>query len=283
MTTTNSKKAKDVVTMQAESMTSRIKEMLDKEIPETIIIHQLAEELQTNVDAKDRGTFISLINNALKGNYQVKDLMEYDTSVKPEYQPGDATAILRATVNAGDKAIKDGSELSAEQMEALNSARSTVIKYDQNIAAGKTPAEAEAIALGDANAQAAIAAAQSMNERENSWFQPKYMAAGSALVGGGVAMFAGTRLSIGSAAGTVLAAGVSYFAADYVFSKVAMLSNLNPWLANALASALGMSLGVGGARAGVMLEDRFFPNAPDADDVQVPAIDAPTAELAAYF
>lgn len=283
MTTTNSKKAKDVVTMQAESMTSRIKEMLEKEIPETIIIHQLAEELQTNVDAKDRGTFISLINNALKGNYQVKDLMEYDTSVKPEYQPGDATAILRATVNAGDKAIKDGSELSAEQMEALNSARNTVIKYDQNIAAGKTPAEAEAIALGDANAQAAIAAAQSMNERENSWFQPKYMAAGSALVGGGVAMFAGTRLSIGSAAGTVLAAGVSYFAADYVFSKVAMLSNLNPWLANALASALGMSLGVGGARAGVMLEDRFFPNAPDADDVQVPAINAPTAELSAYF
>lgn len=283
MTTTNSKKAKDVVTMQAESMTSRIKEMLDKEIPEVIIIHQLAEELQTNVDAKDRGTFISLINNALKGNYQVKDLMEYDTSVKPEYQPGDATAILRATVNAGDKAIKDGSELSAEQMEALNSARNTVIKYDQNIAAGKTPAEAEAIALGDANAQAAIAAAQSMNERENSWFQPKYMAAGSALVGGGVAMFAGTRLSIGSAAGTVLAAGVSYFAADYVFSKVAMLSNLNPWLANALASALGMSLGVGGARAGVMLEDRFFPNAPDADNVQVPAINAPTAELSAYF
>lgn len=283
MTTTNSKKAKDIVTMQAESMSGRIKEMLDKEIPETIIIHQLAEELQTNVDAKDRGTFISLINNALKGNYQVKDLMEYDTSVKPEYQPGDATAILRATVNAGDKAIKDGSELSAEQMEALNSARSTVIKYDQNIAAGKTPAEAEAIALGDANAQAAIAAAQSMNERENSWFQPKYMAAGSALVGGGVAMFAGTRLSIGSAAGTVLAAGVSYFAADYVFNKVAMLSNLNPWLANALASALGMSLGVGGARVGVMLEDRFFPNAPDADDVQVPAIDAPTAELAAYF
>lgn len=279
-----SKKAKTVVELQAQSMIERIKDMQEKGLTDAVIMRQVAENLQLQVEAADRGSYVSLLNNGAKTGYQVKELMEIDITSPVEYNPGDAMAILRASVAATDRRIAEGVEMNAEQMETLNGMRAALTIFDKALAENRPVAEAEAVALGEANAQAALAASQSMAENENSWFVPKYMAAASALIGGGVAVFAGTKLSIGSAVGAVASAGVSYFAADYLFSKVATLNTLNPWLANAIASALGMGMGVAGARAGVMVEDRFFPTtASDDTTIETSVIPATSAEVAAYF
>lgn len=281
---TTPKKSKTVVEMQALSMIERIREMQEKGLTDTVIMRQVAENLQLQVDAADRGSYVTAVNNGAKTGYQVKDLLEVDITQPLEYNPGDAMAIMRASVAASDRRITEGDTLSNEQMETLNAMRAAVAVFDKAVAEKRSVPEAEALALGASNAQAALTASNTLAEDENSWFVPKYMAAASALIGGGVAVFAGTKISIGSTVGVVLSAGVSYFAADYVFTKVATLNKMNPWLANAIASALGMGLGVAGARVGVVVEDRFFPGiSGDDTTIETAVIAAPSAEAAAYF
>lgn len=281
---TTPKKPKTVVEMQALSMVERIREMQEKGLTDAVIMRQVAENLQLQVDAADRGSYVTAVNNGAKTGYQVKDLLEVDITQPLEYNPGDAMAIMRASVTASDRRITEGDTLSNEQMETLNAMRAAVAVFDKAVAEKRSVPEAEALALGASNAQAALTASNTLAEDENSWFVPKYMAAASALIGGGVAVFAGTKISIGSTVGVVLSAGVSYFAADYVFTKVATLNKMNPWLANAIASALGMGLGVAGARVGVVVEDRFFPGiSGDDTTIETAVIAAPSAEAAAYF
>lgn len=281
---TTPKKSKTVVEMQALSMIERIREMQEKGLTDAVIMRQVAENLQLQVDAADRGSYVTAVNNGAKTGYQVKDLLEVDITQPLEYNPGDAMAIMRASVTASDRRITEGDTLSNEQMETLNAMRAAVAVFDKAVAEKRSVPEAEALALGASNAQAALTASNTLAEDENSWFVPKYMAAASALIGGGVAVFAGTKISIGSTVGVVLSAGVSYFAADYVFTKVATLNKMNPWLANAIASALGMGLGVAGARVGVVVEDRFFPGiSGDDTTIETAVIAAPSAEAAAYF
>lgn len=275
-------KAKSETNLLAMAMADRLNSLKDKGFKEVYILRAYAEELQLRVEPCNYNDFVVAVNKGTGLTYSVAQLKKVDINAEIVTTPGEMITVARQVVSEGDNQIKDGKVFTGEEMSVLNANRAAVATFDQAISDGKSVEEAEQLAM--TNGEKISQDITSLMGVEQSWFQPKYMAAASAVVGAGVSVFAGTRLSIGSAVGGVAAAGGAYFAADYLFKNIQFLKTLNPFLGNVLASAMGMGLGVVGAKAGELVQGRFFTT--DEVVVETPdnsIIEAPTAELTAYL
>lgn len=124
------------------------------------------------------------------------------------------------------------------------------------------------------------AAPASFTGNANTWLQPKYLAVAGAAVGMVANVAAGQDITVGSVVGGVVGMGAAYMAADYLYEEVDMLSNLGSLTQNITAATLGAAAGVGGARLGGFVENRFFSKDIEGA-IDTPAIAAPSAEVSA--
>jgi len=274
----------------AHSFIETVKNLREEQAHEDYIRHLYAHELQNMVEPKQYGDFVAIVNKNTGLHYTVKALKEYDlnTPVLKDVGITGPIEIARRQAEQLDARVKRGEDLTADEMTALNISRQQVKTYEAAIASGKAPAEAVA-QVQEAMTKEIEQSLIGLEEANKGWLQPKFIAAGTALAAAGFNVVANNKYNIGAITGGLGGAAVSYFGAEYLFTKVEAIHKLPELVKTGLAASAGTALGLGGVMLGELVQTRFIDNVTVENDgetitVTTPsAIPAPTAELAAYL
>ena len=263
--------------------------MRAENIDDAAIDISVATTLVEDVETQHHGEYINKINSALGTKYTVKALKALYTKEAMSTSSAQVKA-LRSTQASVNNRIANGEILTPEEMQSVDMLNSQFTQYEKDLKAGTSRTEAEIRllnALGLNSSKHSISNVEAPTEtftgEENSWLQPKVIASVSAALGAGISIYTSAGVSYETVGAGIGGVAVAYFGTDYLFDKVAFLKTLNPLIANVVASALGMGVGVGTTQAAVLYKNWANNGNVELVDAEVSAIPAATAELTAWM
>lgn len=263
--------------------------MRAENIDDAAIDISVATTLVEDVETQHHGEYINKINSALGTKYTVKALKALYTKEAMSTSSAQVKA-LRSTQASINNRIANGEVLTPEEMQSVDMLNAQFTQYEKDLKAGTSRTEAEIRllnALGVNSSKHSISNVEAPTEtftgEENSWLQPKVIASVSAALGAGISIYTSAGVSYETVGAGIGGVAVAYFGTDYLFDKVAFLKTLNPLIANVVASALGMGVGVGTTQAAVFYKNWANNGNVELVDAEVSAIPAATAELTAWM
>jgi len=263
--------------------------MRAENIDDASIDISVATTLVEDIETQHHGEFINKINSALGTKYTVKSLKALYGKEATSTSSAQVKA-LRAGQASINNRIANGEILTPEEMQSVDMLNSQFTQYEKDLKAGTSRTEAEIRllnALGVNSSKHSISNVEAPTEtftgEENSWLQPKIIASISAALGASISIYTSAGVSYETVGAGIGGVAVAYFGTDYLFDKVAFLKTLNPLIANVVASALGMGMGVGATQGAAFYKGWSNNDNEVITDVEVLAIPAATAEMTAWM